>query len=61
MVAQVSLPAMHEMCVQFLGWDDLLEKGMATTPVFWSVESHGLRSLEATAHGITKSRTQLSD
>ena len=44
-------------CVQFLGWDDLL-KGMATTPVFWSVESRGLRSLAATAHGITKSQTR---
>jgi len=23
-------PAMQEMCVPFLGWDDPLEKGMAT-------------------------------
>ena len=27
-------PAMQEALVQFLGWEDLLEKGQATTPVF---------------------------
>ena len=30
------------------------------TPVFWPGEFHGQRSL-ATVHGVTKSRTQLSD
>ena len=25
-----NLPAMHETCVHFLGWEDPLEKGMAT-------------------------------
>ena len=27
-----------------LGWEDSLEEGMATTPVFFSGESHGQRS-----------------
>ena len=34
-----------EMQVQSLGWEDPLEKGMATTPVFLPGESHGQRSL----------------
>ena len=36
LVAQLvkNLPAMQESLVQFLGWEDLLEKGQATTPIF---------------------------
>ena len=30
-------------------------------PVFWPGESHGLRSLSATVHGVAKSWTRLSD
>ena len=33
------------MQVQFLGQEDPLEEGMATTPVFLPGESHGQRSL----------------
>ena len=33
------------MRVQSLGWKDLLEEGMAPTPVFLHGESHGQRSL----------------
>ena len=33
------------MCVQSLGWEDPLEEGMATPPVFLPGESHGQRSL----------------
>ena len=40
-----SLPAMQETRVQFLGQEDLLEKGMATPPVFQPGEFHGQRSL----------------
>ena len=29
-----NLPAMRETWVQSLGWEDLLEKGKATTPIF---------------------------
>jgi len=38
-------PAMQETQVRSLGWEDPLEKGIATTPVFLTGESHGERSL----------------
>ena len=50
------LPAMRETWVPPLGWEDPLEKGKATHS-FWSGEFHGLYIV----HGVTKSRTQLSD
>ena len=34
------------MWVQPLGWEDSLEEGMATTPLFLPREPHGQRSLE---------------
>ena len=37
-------PAMPETWVRSLGWKDALEKGKATTPVFWPGEFHGLYS-----------------
>ena len=37
-------PVMQETLVQSLGWEDPLEKGKATTPVFWPGEFHGLYS-----------------
>ena len=42
-----NLPAMQETQVQFLGWEDPLEKEMATKPipVFLPEEFHGQRSL----------------
>ena len=40
-----NLPAMQETWVQSLGWEDPLEKGMATTPVFLPGESHRQRNL----------------
>ena len=55
------LPAMWEICVQSLGQEDPLEKEMATSPVFLPGESHGRRSRWATAHGVAKSWTRLSD
>ena len=45
------------MRVQYLGGEDLLEEGMATTLVFLPGKSHGQRSLVATVHGVTKSWT----
>ena len=45
------LPAMQETQVQFLGWEDLLEKGIATHSsilvwkVTWTEESGGLQSM----------------
>ena len=35
---------MWETWVQFLGWEDPLEKGKVPTPVFWPGEFHGLYS-----------------
>ena len=40
-----NLSAMQEIRVQFLGWEDPLEKGMATHPVFLPGEFHGQRKL----------------
>ena len=37
-------PAMQETWVQSLGWEYPLEKGKASTPVFWPGEFHGLYS-----------------
>ena len=44
LVAQLvkSLSAMWETWVWSLDWEDPLEEGMATTPIFWPGEFHGL-------------------
>ena len=53
---------MWEMQVQSLGWEDPLEKGMATHPgilawrIPWMVEPGGLQSMD----GVPQSRTGLS-
>ena len=49
-------PAMQETLVQFLDWEDLLEKGKAThsTVLAW-------RNPWTTVHGVAKSCTRLSD
>ena len=39
------LSTMWETWVQSLGWEDPLEKEMATTPVFLPGKSHGQKSL----------------
>ena len=45
-----------------LGWEDPLEKGMATSPVFWPGEFHGQRSPgRPRGHGVAKSWTQQSN
>jgi len=47
LVAQLvkNLPALWETLDQSLDWEDPLEKGTATIPVFWPGEFHGQRSL----------------
>ena len=40
-----NLPAMQETQVQSLGWEDPLEEGMQTIPVFLPGELHGQKSL----------------
>ena len=52
---------MQETQVQFLGWEDSLEKEMATHPIFLPGKFHGQRSLVARLHGVTKSQTRLSN
>ena len=53
-----NLPAMWETQALSLGWENPLEKGMATHS---SVLAWRIPWTEATAHGVAKSRTQLSD
>jgi len=47
LVAQLvkNLPAVQEAWVQSLGWEDSLDKEMATHSVFLPGKSHGQRSL----------------
>ena len=48
-------PAKQEMWVQFLGWEDPLEKEMAThSPIFLPGKSPAQKSLADTVHGVTK-------
>ena len=63
LVAQMvkNLPVMQETWVQSLGWEDTLEEAIAThssilpgLPMDWG-------AWRATGHGVTKSRTRLSD
>ena len=64
LVAQMvkRLPTVRETRVQSLGWEDLLEKGMATHSstldwkIPWTEEPGRLQS-----RGVAKSRTRLSD
>ena len=63
LVAQTvkNLPAMWETRVWSLGWEDPLEKGMATHSniLAWRIPiDRG--AWQATVHGVTKSRTRLS-
>ena len=56
------LPAVWETQVRSLGWEDPLEKEMAThsSTLTWKIpwtEEPG----RATVHGVTKSQTQLSN
>ena len=65
LVAQTvkTLPAMQEIQVRSLGWEDPLEKGMATHSsllawrIPWTKEPGRLQSV----HGVAKSPTQLGD
>ena len=60
LVAQMvkNLPAMQDTWVRSLGWEDPLEKGMAThfSILAWRIPMHR-EAWRATAHGITESWT----
>ena len=69
LVAQMvkNLPVVWETWVHSLGWEDLLEEGMATSighaghaPVFLPGESPWTEELGG-LHGVAKSLTRLSD
>ena len=63
LVAQLvkNLPALQETLVQFLGWEDPLEEGMAvhSSILAWRIPM-GRGAWWATVHGVSKSQTQLS-
>ena len=63
LVAQLvkNLPAVQETQVRSLGWEDPLEKEMATTLVSLPGKSHGQSSLEGYSLWGHKSWTRLSD
>ena len=51
-----------ETCVRSLGWEDPLEKGMATHSSILALENPMDRgALRAIVHEVTKSQTRLSD
>ena len=59
LVAQLvkNLPAMWKTWVPSLGWEDPLEKGKA-----YPLQYSGLENfMDCIVHGVTKSRTRLSD
>ena len=53
-------PAMQETWVQSLGWEDPWKREQLPTPVFWPGEFQE-SSRDCIVHGVTKSRTRLSD
>ena len=60
LVAQMvkNLPAMRETWIRSLGWEDLLEKGMATHSSVLACRIPMDRGAwQATVHGVAKSRT----
>ena len=57
-----NLPAMGKTWVRSLGWEDPLEKEMAThfSILAWRIPMDR-RAWWATVHGVAKSQTQLGD
>ena len=53
---------MQETWIQSLGWEDSLEKGMTahSNILAWRIPMDS-GAWQATVHGVTKSRTELSD
>ena len=52
-----NIPAMQETQVPSLGWDDPLEKGMATHFSILAWKIPWTEELWATVHGVAKSQT----
>ena len=57
-----NLPAMQETWPKSLGWEDPLEEGLAThsSLLAWRIPMDR-GAWQATVHGVTNSRTWLSD
>ena len=57
-----NLPAVQETWIRSLGWEDPLEKGMATysSILVWRIPVNR-GAWQAIVHGVTKSQTRLSD
>ena len=51
------LLSMQETQIRSLGWDDPLEKGMATHSGILALRIHGQGAWQATDHGVAKSQT----
>ena len=49
-----NLPAMQETRVQFLGWENPLEKEMESTAIFLSGKSMDRGAWWATVHGVAR-------
>ena len=49
-----NLPAMQETWVQSLGWEDPLEEGMATTPIFLPGESLWTKEPKGESMGLQR-------
>ena len=56
-----NLHAMWETWVRSLGWEDPLEEGRATTPVFLPGKSHGQRSLAGYSPWELKDVTEVTE
>ena len=52
-----NLPTIQETQVQSLGWENPLQKGMVTSPVFLPGKSMDRRAWWATVHGVAKGQT----
>ena len=52
-----NLPEMHETYIQSLGWEDPLGEGKGYPLQYSGLEN----TMDYIVHGVTKSRTQLSD
>ena len=53
-----NLPTMQENRVYSLGWEDILEKRVATHSIILSMDRGAWWAI---VHGVTKSQTQLSN
>ena len=56
-----NLPAMQETWIQSLGWEDPLEKGMATHSSILAYRIPQTEEPDGVIHGVVKNQIRLSD